>query len=355
MKIVSLFVTALVLNIGLAAFINDSQASERKEIGNSASCKNPINSEKKPRLIKNQKLHREFFLTGCADHVPPRGLPIIFAFHGGGEKLHTDKQSGFLDFTNLSDAGAIVIAPVGNKSHNGHSWINAFPWMDENPEDDLRLTIDLVAEIKRLPGLPQINFERVYALGKSDGSGMAMYLACHANDNLSLKAVALVSGAYFGVKSPNNFGTEPNQICVPKQPIKMILVHGSKDQVMPYDGQNFVNARALKHFKDYWQSKDSLVSAKSSNTFTANVEQYADFLAQRVNNCKRKKIEKFSENSLKFHWESCREEFLHIKIEGGNHVWTGHEKSGPDSGKVPNMDFDVTEEVLKFFDIHYRK
>jgi Tripartite tricarboxylate transporter family receptor/FG-GAP-like repeat len=42
---------------------------------------------------------------------------------------------------------------------------------------------------------------------------------------------------------------------------------------------------------------------------------------------------------------------LKTLIAGGNHVWPGHAMSGPDSGQYPNMDFDATAEIARFFSI----
>jgi polyhydroxybutyrate depolymerase len=320
-------------------------------VGGANACTAPINPKMEASHIKRADLKRDFYLSGCAENAPEKGLPIIFAFHGGGEVIHKKNKSGFLDFTSLAKAGALVVAPVGNHSHNGHSWINAFTWLKENPENDLKLALAIKEDLKSRNDLPKIDFSRVYALGKSDGAGMAMFLACHGSKVISLKAAALVSGAYFGLDSAENFGTGQSQICAPHHPTKMIFIHGTKDQVMPYHGQNFINPKALKHAKDHWILKDESVNPKGSNTYSANVERYTEFLAKKINKCQNKKSSKISEVSELIKWENCAEELTHIRVRGGNHVWTGHKHSGPDSGKAPNMDFDATEKVLSFFDI----
>lgn len=314
-------------------------------------CSALINPQMKAFNIKRDDLSRDFYISGCAENVPETGLPIIFAFHGGGEAIHSENKSGFLDFTNLSKAGAVVIAPVGNDSHNGHSWINAFVWLKENPEDDAKLALAIKEDLKSRRDLPKIDFSRVYALGKSDGAGMAVYLACYASEIMPLEAVALVSGAYFGLDSSVNFGAAESQICAPRYPTKLMVIHGTKDQVMPYKGQNFVNPKALKHADDHWILKDKSVSLRGSKTYTADVELYTEYLANKINKCRNNKNFYISEFTKVIEWENCAKEFTHIRVYGGNHVWTGHKHSGPDSGKAPNMDFDATEKVLSFFGV----
>jgi polyhydroxybutyrate depolymerase len=320
-------------------------------IGFAGACSEPINPRIEVSHIKRVDLNRDFYIAGCAESIPEKGLPVIFAFHGGGESIHKENKSGFLDFTDLSKAGALVIAPVGNDSHNGHSWINAFVWLKENPENDVKLALAIKEDLQSRQDLPKIDFSRVYALGKSDGAGMAMFLACHASNVMPLTAVAVVSGAYFGLNNSDNFGTGESQICAPSQPTRMLVIHGTKDQVMPYKGQNFVNPKALKHANDHWILRDNSVSLRGSNTYTADVAHYAEFLAKKINKCQGNKIIEISEVSKLIEWENCAKEFIHIRVRGGNHVWTGHKHSGPDSGKFPNMDFDATKKVLSFFGV----
>jgi hypothetical protein len=136
--------------------------------GPANACSNPINPTLSRSTIHTALFLREFIVSGCADDVPPFGLPIVFGFHGGGERLHDESGSGFLDFTDLSALHALVIVPVGNVSNNGHSWINAFPWM-KHPENDLLLPAALIDWIASRPDLPRADLRRVYALGKSDG------------------------------------------------------------------------------------------------------------------------------------------------------------------------------------------
>jgi hypothetical protein len=141
--------------------------------GAAYACSNPINPTLSRSIINTARFLREFIVSGCADDVPPDGLPIVFGFHGGGERLHDESGSGFLDFTDLSALHALVIVPVGNVSNNGHSWINAFPWMKPHPENDLLLPAALIDWIALQPDLPRADRRRVYALGKSDGAGMS--------------------------------------------------------------------------------------------------------------------------------------------------------------------------------------
>jgi poly(3-hydroxybutyrate) depolymerase len=138
---------------------------------------------------------------------------------------------------------------------------------------------------------------------------------------------------------------------VPKHPIAMMMIHGTKDQVMPYNGQNFINPKAIEHAQDYWITKDPTVASGKSNTYTANIESYSEYLAKEVNKCAVSTPSKLGSYSTVKTWSGCFADFKFVSVAGGNHVWTGHINSGPDSGKTPNMDFNATEEVAKFFNL----
>jgi poly(3-hydroxybutyrate) depolymerase len=316
-------------------------------------CSNPINPTLSRSTLHTALLHRELIVSGCADQVPPDGLPIVLGFHGGGERLHDESGSGFLDFTGLSALHALVIVPVGNVSNNGHSWINAFPWMKPDPENDLLLPAALIDWIASRPDLPRADLHRVYALGKSDGAGMSMALACHRDPRVNLVGVALVSGACFGLESATNFGREDHEICLPKFPVRMMIVHGTGDEVMPYLGQNFLNTKALAYASDYWTSIDPTASAAPpfSRTYTADIARYVETLSIRVFHCGGFNETPFGSVTTLAVGRECDAPFHVLTVRGGNHVWPGHAKSGPDSGQYPNMDFDATAEIARFFSI----
>jgi poly(3-hydroxybutyrate) depolymerase len=325
--------------------------------GPAYACSNPINPTFSRSVIHTPLFDREFIVSGCADDIPPDGLPIVFGFHGGGERLHDASGTGFLDFTNLSALHALVITPVGNESNNGHSWINAFPWMKPDPENDLALPAALIEWIASQQDLPKTDLSRVYALGKSDGAGMAMALACHPDPGVNLIGVALVSGAYFGLASATNFGLQDHEICLPESPIRMMMMHGTGDEVMPYAGQNFLNEKALARATDYWTSIDPTARLgvgwlrDFSRTYTADIVQYVDTLSTRVFHCAGLDERPFGLATTLGVGRACDAPFEVLTVSGGNHVWPGHAKSGPDSGKFPNMDFDATIEIARFFSI----
>lgn len=317
----------------------------------SRACAHPINPALLLSRLETMGLSRDYLIAGCADHVPAEGLPIVFAFHGGGERLHRPNGRGFLDFTALGQLNALVIAPMGQNSHNGRSWLNAFVWMKKNPQNDFDLAGAVINEVKKRTDLPPVNVQRVFALGKSDGAGMAMALACNRPPGLPLRGVALVSGAYFGLQAETNFGATGRAICLPAAPLPMLIIHGTGDRVMPYRGQNFRNPKALKGAHDHWASIDPGVNDRTSQTFTADILRYVEALSALVFHCDGMRSSALGHVSTVAEGTQCTAPFRVITIAGGNHVWPGHAGSGPQSGQPQNMDFDATAEIAGFFGI----
>ena len=316
------------------------------------SCKQPINQRLNPSTIRVEGNLRNFIVAGCADHLNPKGLPLILAFHGGGQELHNIRGTGFIDYTGLASAPAVVVFPEGNPSRNGHSWINAFPWMKSNPFDDFAFIEQLLVDIQRRKDIPPINLERIFALGKSDGAGFAMSLACKPLKSYHLAGLALVSGAYFGIGSATSWGASSDKICLPIDPTPILMIHGTADSVMPFNGQHFLNPKALAHRDGYWSQIDPEVQGESSNTYTADIPLYAEAIARDPEGCQDSQVKLIHRASIETTWTGCKAPFRTMWVKGGNHVWEGHRNSGPESGTSPNMDFDATIKILEYFGVY---
>ena len=73
-------------------------------------------------------LEREFYIS--TPSCIKRNLPIILLFHGGGEEPWNEQGSGIMNYTGLSNTNSICIAFKGQRSNNGYSWQNSFPWLN---------------------------------------------------------------------------------------------------------------------------------------------------------------------------------------------------------------------------------
>jgi poly(3-hydroxybutyrate) depolymerase len=314
-------------------------------------CLKPIQTDFTKLITTNG---RTYLVAGCLDIAPAAGFPVVLAFHGGGESVHTATDTGLADYSGLSGLSAVVVFITGQTSGNGLSWNSAFPWMvTPTPQDDAALVETILGSLaNQVPAGTRLDMTRIYTVGKSDGGGMATGLVCTNAGTFKFTAAASISGAHFGLKSVINFGTSPAQICLPKAAVPVLFVHGTGDTVMPYPGQNFLTAKALQGSKEYWVTIDSAVTTTSSNTYTASIKDYVQAWATQANGCSATPtVSNFSVASTLTSYSGCKAPIAAITISNGEHVWLGHASSGPSSGTAPNMDFDVTPVIAAFFNI----
>ncbi|MBA3943734.1 MAG: hypothetical protein H0X37_04140 [Herpetosiphonaceae bacterium] len=156
-------------------------------------------------------------------HVPPslpvgQSVPLVLVFHGaGGSGKSTE---GLTNFSAMADQQGFVVAyPDGV----GHVW-RAKP--ETTPEDlavdDLGFTSALIDQLSQAF---QIDPNRIFASGISNGAGFSYRLACEMSSRIS--AIGPVAGAITG--------TEAAQ-CHPDHPVAVIDFHGTADPIINYNG-----------------------------------------------------------------------------------------------------------------------
>jgi polyhydroxybutyrate depolymerase len=118
----------------------------------------------------------------------------------------------------------ILAAPDGTMdSSRAHFWNatdNCCNFENKNV-DDVAYLVSLVDEIDRTYGVDRT---RVFAVGHSNGGGMAMRLACDVPDIFS--AVVSIAGP----------GWQDESKCQPKKPVSVRHMHGTRDGLIYYDG-----------------------------------------------------------------------------------------------------------------------
>jgi len=287
------------------------------------------------------KSNRKFRLIGTqkANAYPNKKVPILFLFHGGGETADE-----IVEYTGFSQINAYVIAPYGQVSLNKYSWENAFPWLSNPPQSDVTFVQDILNYLQTNVTFDMpIDFDRIYASGKSDGAGFALYLANFYSSIIPIKAVAICSGAYFCLNNESNYGNTQNINLKKNTKIPLLEMHGTEDSVMPYTGQSFQNTLAKQYCSNsnsYWNKIDP----NCNNTYTANIYNYWKYWG----NNKEPNISSINGQQL-FIWNNN----IHIQIANGDHDWSGHLNSGPKSNSTNNLSFDATLVISKFLNLDY--
>jgi len=144
-------------------------------------------------------------------------LPLVLALHGIGANGHRlELDSGFDAVADRQ--GAVAVYPDALKGQ----WNQAPAVMGSVP-DDVGFLVQLVGRLVAAGcGDPQ----RVYAIGLSNGGGMAYRLACDAGGRVA--AIALVSADYLG-----------SDRCSRSRPVPAIAFHGTADTTVPMSGVTY--------------------------------------------------------------------------------------------------------------------
>jgi poly(3-hydroxybutyrate) depolymerase len=278
-------------------------------------------------------LNRDFYIS--TPSCIKLNLPIILLFHGGGEVPWNEEGTGIMNYTGLWKTKSICIAFQGQSSNNGLSWENSFPWLKNNPKNDINFVQTVLQRLKNSPFSKYCNFNRIYASGKSDGAGFCFYLLEYAF--IDVKKIAICSSANFTLDSVTNTRFLSNKILS----VPILAIHGTGDTVMPYNGQHFLNKDATEK-AEYWKKIDPTLE----NTYTFKILYLWNYIGNLFDNNANPVITYISNNSNLYNWGSVKL----ITATNQNHCWMGHTKSGPDSDEFSNKDFDATTLICKFFD-----
>lgn len=236
-------------------------------------------------------------------------LPLVLNFHG--YTSNANEQMFYGDFRSIADtANFIVVHPAGTVDDNGNTHWNV-GW-GASTVDDIGFTAALLDSLSANYNVDQ---ERIYSTGMSNGGFMSYELACEMSDRIA--AIASVTGTM----NAGRFST-----CNPGRPVPVLEIHGTADPTVPYNGANWIEG-----------SEDV-------------VAFWADF-----NNCDETPIVtdvpdiNITDDSTVEWWryrngDSGAEVEL-FKIFDGGHTWPGTAFAFP----ATNYDINASVEIWRFF------
>ncbi|MDY3127934.1 MAG: alpha/beta hydrolase-fold protein [Corynebacterium sp.] len=241
---------------------------------------------------------RTYILSVPADYSPEKSWPVVLAFHGWKESARAMAK-----YSELSAAEALVAFPQGKDS----AWAPA-PYATTSGSEDVQFVTEIIDTLR---ATYNVDDQRIYATGMSNGGGFAAYLGCQMPDVFA--AVASVSAAYYQSIHADCTG----------EPVARLDIHGTLDPIVDYYG-------GTRHGARY-----------------NSVPDVMEMDAMR-NRCSGEQItERMSNNALLTTWTQCEKPLQHIRLGGGHHVWPG---GNYDSMKEAGTGF-ATDKVLDFFGI----
>lgn len=258
-------------------------------------------------------LERSYILYVPAIYQSNQATPLVFNFHG--YTSNAGAQMFYGDFRAIADtANFIIVHPMGTIDNNGQPFWNA-NW--GAAVDDIGFTS---AIIDRLNNNYNIDLNRVYSTGMSNGGFMSYALACDLSDKIA--AIASVTGSML---SPNLPACNPTNL-----PVPVMQIHGTADGVVPYDGTTGgLGVVGIEDVLDFWVGKNICSGALPSITPVPDIDPTDGCTAERwlYDGCA-------NNTTMEFY-----------KVNGGAHTWPGT----PFVQGATCQDFNASVEIWRFF------
>ena len=240
-------------------------------------------------------------------HPEAEGLSsIIFNLHGYGSNAIEQMQYTSLNtYTYTKEKNFILIHPQGAPletfltSSSSH-W-NSGGWTIGSTIDDVDF-IDTIVEL--VAKKYNINMNRIYSTGMSNGGFMSYHLACNLGSKIA--AVASVTGSM----SEQTF-----ESCNPHHSTAVLQIHGTLDTTVPFNGNPSLGMEPIEKVITFWQEYNSCnVEPLISVTDFFNLG-YSTERTQYINCINNTQVELY-------------------KVEGMRHVWPATDRFGISASEI---------------------
>lgn len=242
--------------------------------------------------------YRLFLPTGFNANTT---LPLVFNFHGYGSNAL--EQELYTQFDLVADTGNFLVC-YPNGLNNSWNVLGGAP-------DDVGFTDSLITV---LHSEYNIDMNRVYATGLSNGGFFSNLIACQIPDKIT--AIAPVAGT-------NTSAVQ--SACNPSRKVPILYIHGTNDAIVQYNGTvGYVSANALMQL---WSVNNS---CEEADTVAVPNISTTDFCTAEI-----------------ITWRDCdsNKQVVHYRVIDGGHTWPG----APLAIGVTNQDFNASGVIWNFF------
>ena len=269
------------------------------------------------RILKCEFTHKgldRYYYIQLAHPEAEGSSSVLFNLHGyGSNALEQMYYTNFNNLANTKENNFILIhpqgAPLNTVLTSSSSHWNSGGWTIGSTVDDVDF-IDTI--IKLVSQKYNLNQDRIYSTGMSNGGFMSYHLACNLSSKIA--AVASVTGS---------MSKETYEDCNPDHPTSILQVHGTIDATVPFEGNSALGMRSINDVMNYWKLYDACDTEPVSiitDYFDIEISVQHDTYLNCLNDVQ---VELY-------------------KIEGMGHVWAKKERYG----------ISATEKIWEFFNLY---
>ena len=224
---------------------------------------------------------REYLIYIPNSYDTIKSVPLLLNFHGFGGSANEFMDDA--DMRSLAASNSFILVYPQGSSLDGFSHWNACPIGGDNKSDADDFGF-VEAIINKVSSQYNIDVERIYSAGYSNGGMMAYGLANYRSDLIA--AVASVSGAMLDCIGSTS------------HPMPVVHLHGTSDGVLPYNGSNDWNSvqSTLEHWINF-NNTTTNPTVSTVNSEGTTIEHYVYDQGDRSVSVE------------------------HYKYIGGDHVW----------------------------------
>lgn len=242
-------------------------------------------------------------------HVPPgyqpgTPLPLVVNLHARTRNMIHQEELSRMN-AKADKEGFVVVNPQA--LDDPPTWWGPVP--GEVGQPDLDFFREMLAYLQQQIS---IDPDRTYVTGLSNGGTMAYRLGCDMSDLFA--AIAPVAGGHVA-----------HDLCQPEYPVSVLVIHGTEDPIIPFEGQPNVSPPVETWLEAWAEHNGCDPEPTVSHPYISTTEKT---------------------------WANCDEDVIVTleRIRGGGHVWPTSEL-GTHLAEYPS-DLDATDLIWSFFEAH---
>ena len=190
------------------------------------------------RSIEVEGETREYLIYVPNTYDTIQSFPLMLNFHGW--TMSARNQMEVSDMRALSETDEfILVYPQGTRLWGSTHW-NVGSWTLGSNAKDVEF---IAALIDQIADNYNIDDERVYACGYSNGGFFSHELACQLSQKIA--AIGTVAA---------NISEETINNCNPSHPIPIITISGTRDDEVEYDGSIPERTLSQEETLEYWRT-----------------------------------------------------------------------------------------------------